>query len=294
LRGYTEHVNGRIDNLRYEQQRLAFLPQNHPRRRALVAELADQMAPIQADLECVLFPGHEPIDHLDWMHKLRHRKFPYSITDEEGVVLYDLVTRLGLTRGYEIATAFGYSSFYLGLAFRKNRGTLVSLDAYVEEDQQAFIYDEATARRHAEAYQAAWASGRPEGLPEGLRFALTGARRLGLEATIRYEIGFSPMDVPAVLAGASLDFAFIDGSHFGEAPCADVDAILPYLNPERCVLVFHDTHCEAVAKAVFHAAEKIGGDIQSLNTRNRLVVVSRGVDSSMIEECRSIISRQYH
>lgn len=286
-------LNGRVDSLRYEQQRLAFLPQNHPRRRALVAELTDQMAPIQAELECVLFPGHEPIDHLDWMHKLKHRKFPYSITDEEGFVLYDLVTRLGLTRGYEIATAFGYSSFYLGLAFRKNHGKLVSLDAYVEEDQQAFIYDETTARRHAEAYQAARATGQPEGLPEGLRFAMAGARSLDLEATICYEIGFSPMDVPAVLSGASLDFAFIDGSHFGQAPCADVDAVLPYLDTRRCVIVFHDTHCEAVAKAVFHAAEKIGGDIHSLNTRNRLVVVSRGVDSSLIEECRSIISRQY-
>lgn len=281
-------------HLRDELQRLAFLAQSNPRRRALVAELADQMAPIKTDLERVLFPGHEPVDHLDWMHKLKHRKFPYSITDEEGIVLYDLVTRLGLTRGYEIATAFGYSSFYLGLAFRKNHGTLVSLDAYVEEDQQAYIYDEATARRHAEAYQAARATGEPERLPEGLRFALAGARRLDLEATIRYEIGFSPMDVPAVLSGANLDFAFIDGSHFGEAPCADVEAVLPHLDTRRCVIVFHDTQCEAVAKAVFHAAEKIGGDIHALNTRNRLVLVSRGVDSSMIDECKSIISREYH
>lgn len=292
LRGQSAQLNGRIESLRFEQQRMAFLPQGHPRRRSLVAELSPALAPIQADLERVLFPGHEPMDDLDWMHKLKTRKFPYSITDEEGLVLYDLVTRLGCTRGYEIATAFGYSSFYLGLAFRKNRGSLVSVDAYVEEDQQDFIYDEATARRHAAACQAARDTGRPESLPEGLRFALAGARTLDLAATVRYEIGFSPMDVPALLQGHRVDFAFIDGSHFGEAPCADVDAVLPHLNPDRCVLVFHDTHCAAVAKAVFHAAETLGGVIHSLNTRNRLVVVSRNVDPELIRGCRDIISRQ--
>lgn len=293
LQAQWAQLNGRIDNLRFEQQRMAFLPQGHPRRRSLVAELSPALAPIQAELERVLFPGHEPMDDLDWMHKLRTRKFPYSITDEEGLVLYDLVTRLGCTRGYEIATAFGYSSFYLGLAFRKNQGSLVSVDAYVEEDQQDFIYDEATARRHAAAYQAARDTGRPEGLPEGLRFALAGARTLDLTETVRYEIGFSPIDVPVLLQGHRVDFAFIDGSHFGEAPCADVDAIFPHLNLDRCVLVFHDTHCEAVAKAVFHAAEKLGGEIHSLNTRNRLVVVSRNFDLETIRACRDIISRQY-
>ncbi|MEY3837112.1 MAG: hypothetical protein RL304_94 [Verrucomicrobiota bacterium] len=292
LRGQSTHLDGRIENLRFEQQRMAFLPQGHPRRRSLVAELSPALAPIQADLERVLFPGHEPMDDLDWMHKLKTRKFPYSITDEEGLVLYDLVTRLGLTRGYEIATAFGYSSFYLGLAFRKNRGSLVSVDAYVEEEQQDFIYDEAAARRHAAGHQKTLADGRLADLPEGLRFAMAGARTLGLEGTVRYEVGFSPMDVPALLVGTQVDFAFIDGSHFGEAPCADVDAVLPHLNLDRCVLVFHDTHCEAVAKAVFHAAERLGGDVHSLNTRNRLVVVSRNVDPDMIRGCRDIISRQ--
>lgn len=252
-----------------------------------------RLSPIHAELDRVLFPDHEPLDDLDWMHKLKNRKFPYSITDEEGLVLYDLVTRLGLKRGYEVATAFGYSSFYLGMAFRANQGSLVSMDAYVEEDQQDFIYDEATARRHAAGHQKTLADGRLADLPEGLRFAMAGARTLGLEGTVRYEVGFSPMDVPSVLAGAQLDFAFIDGSHFGEAPCADVDAVLPFLDKDRCLLVFHDTHCEAVAKAVFHAAGALGGEIHSLSTRNRLVMVSRNIDPKAIHECREILARQY-
>ena len=68
---------------------------------------------------------------------------------------------------------------------------------------------------------------------------------------------------------------------------------MPYLNSNRCIIVFHDTHCEAVAKAVFHAAERLGGEIHSINTRNRLVVVTRNVDTKVIEECRQIVVRQY-
>ena len=293
LRGYVDHVNGRVEHLHFEFGKMACLPLNHPRRKALVDEVVTRLLPIQSRLDRVLFPGHEPLGDLDWMRKLPNRKFPYSLTDEEGLVLYDLVTRLGLRNGYEIATAFGYSSFYLGLAFKKNGGRLVSMDAYVEESQQDFVYEEAAAKRHAEAYAAARSAGKQESLPEGLRFALAGAEELGLGDTVRYEVGFSPLNVPSVLRDARLDFAFIDGSHFGEAPCADVDAVLPYMNLDRCLLVFHDTQCEAVAKAVFHAAEKIGGDIFSLNTRNRLVVVGRNVDAAILLGCRDIIARQY-
>ncbi|MFM8551205.1 MAG: class I SAM-dependent methyltransferase [Nitrospiraceae bacterium] len=293
VNGRADHVNGRVEHLNFEFGKLACLPLNHPRRKALVDEVIPPLLPIQARLERVLFPGHEALGDLDWMHKLPNRKFPYSLTDEEGLVLYDLVTRLGLRNGYEIATAFGYSSFYLGLAFKKNGGQLVSMDAYVEESQQDFIYDEQSARRHAEAYAAARRAGDLAGLPEGLRFALAGSAELGLEGTVRYEVGFSPLNVPQVLNGQTLDFAFIDGGHFGEAPCADVDAVLPFLDRERCVLVFHDTHCVAVAKAVFHAAGKLRGEVFSLNTRNRLVLVTRNVDTAKLLGCRDILARQY-
>lgn len=289
LRKYVDFVNGRVEHLHFEFGKMSCLPLNHPRRQALVDEVVTQLLPIRSRLDKVLFPGHEPLGDLDWMRKLPNRKFPYSLTDEEGLVLYDLVTRLGLRNGYEIATAFGYSSFYLGLAFKKNGGRLVSMDAYVEEARQDFVYDEALAKRHAEE----WGAGAKTDLPEGLRFALAGAEELGLGEIVRYEVGFSPLDVPSVLRDERLDFAFIDGSHFGEAPCADVDAVMPYMNRERCLLVFHDTHCEAVAKAVFHAAEKLGGDVISLNTRNRLVVVSRNVNLQAVLNCRDILARQY-
>lgn len=293
LRGYVDYVNGRVEHLNFEFGKMACLPLNNPRRHVLVDEVIVKMLPIQANLDRVLFPGHEPLGDLDWMHKLKNKKFPYSLTDEEGLILYKLVTDAGLRNGYEIATAFGYSSFYLGLAFKKNGGRLVSMDAYVEEAEEDFIYDEATAKKRAEMFGDLRRNGELDKLPEGLKFALYGSKELGLEETVRYEIGFSPVSVPALLQGEKLDFAFIDGGHFGEQPCLDVDAVAPFMNLDKCIMMFHDTQCEAVAKGVFHAAKRIGGDIHSINTRNRLVVVSRNIDLRIIQECRDIIARQY-
>lgn len=293
LRGYIDYVNGRVEHLNFEFGKMACLPLNHPGRKALVDEVIVKMLPIQQQLDHVLFPGHEPLGDLDWMHKLKTKKFPYSLTDEEGLILYKLVTDAGLKNGYEIATAFGYSSFYLGLGFKKNGGRLVSVDAYVEETEENFIYDEATAKSRADMYTDLRRKGELNKLPEGLKFAILGAQHLGIDDVVRYEIGFSPISIPALLQGQCLDFAFIDGGHFGEQPCIDVDAVLPFMNLDKCIMMFHDTQCEAVAKGVHYAAQKIGGDIHSINTRNRLVVVSRNIDLRIIQECREIIARQY-
>lgn len=288
----VDNVNSRVDGLRFESEKLSCLPLLHPARVELVEGVIPRLRPIQARLERVLFPGHEPLGELDWMYKLRTRKFPYSLTDEEGLILYKIVTELGLKAGYEIATAFGYSSFYLGLAFKRNQGSLLSLDAYVEEAEEDFLYDEQTAMMRAAAFEEVLRMG-GEGLPEGLRFALKGAEELELVGTVRYEIGFSPSSVSRLLAGSVIDFAFIDGGHFGNQPVLDVDAVIPFLNQERCVIMFHDTNSESVAKAVFHAANAIGGVVSSINTRNRLVMVSRNIDTQIVEKCRAILSRQY-
>jgi hypothetical protein len=293
LRGYIDYVNGRVEHLNFEFGKMACLPLNHPRRKALVDEVIVKMLPIQHQLDRVLFPGHEPLGDLDWMHKLKTKKFPYSLTDEEGLILYKLVTDAGLTNGYEIATAFGYSSFYLGLGFKKNGGRLVSVDAYVEETEENFIYDEETAKSRADMYTDLRRKGELHKLPEGLKFAILGAQQLGIDDVVRYEIGFSPVSVPGLLHGQKLDFAFIDGGHFGEQPCIDVDAVMPFMNLDKCIMMFHDTQCEAVAKGVHYAAQKIGGDVHSINTRNRLVVVSRNIDLRIIQGCREIIARQY-
>lgn len=288
-----QQLTNRLDNLHYEAFKMTYLPFSHPDRVRLTHELQQQLAPVQAKLDLVLFPNQTPLGDLDWMRKLKTKKFPYSLTDEEGLVLHKLVADCGFREGYEIATAFGYSSLYLGLAFKKTGGRLVTVDAYVEESEENFLYSEDTARERAARFKEALERGRLNELPEGLQFAAENARVLGIQDVIQFEIGFSPDGIPPILSNRLLDFAFIDGGHFGEQPILDVDAILPNLRKDRFALVFHDTQCEAVAKAVYHAAAQTSGSIFSIHTRNRLVVVSSGIDTEILQSCRDIVARQF-
>lgn len=288
-----QQLTNRLDNLHYEAFKMTYLPFSHPDRVRLTHELQQQLAPVQAKLDLVLFPNQTPLGDLDWMRKLKTKKFPYSLTDEEGLVLHKLVADCGFREGYEIATAFGYSSLYLGLAFKKTGGRLVTVDAYVEESEENFLYSEDTARERAARFKEALERGRLNELPEGLQFAAENARVLGIQDVIQFEIGFSPDGIPPILNNRLLDFAFIDGGHFGEQPILDVDAILPNLRKDRFALVFHDTQCEAVAKAVYHAAAQTSGSIFSIHTRNRLVVVSSGIDTEILQSCRDIVARQF-
>ena len=67
----------------------------------------------------------EPVNHshrvssIDRNWKLKTKKFPYSCTDEEGLMLYFTIVENDFKSGFEIATAFGYSTSFLGLAFQK-------------------------------------------------------------------------------------------------------------------------------------------------------------------------------
>ncbi len=57
-------------------------------------------------------------------------------------MLYFTIVENNFKSGFEIATAFGYSTAYLGLAFQKTGGKCISLDCYIEEFKEDFLYDE--------------------------------------------------------------------------------------------------------------------------------------------------------
>lgn len=287
-----QHHTG-INNLRGEFENLAMLPRVHPRRLALIDELMPRFRPILDQLHPVLFPTQLPLDDLDWMYKLPDRKFPYSLTFEEGMMLHHLVHQAGLANGYEIATAFGFSSFFIASALQKNGGHLVSVDAYIEEEMEDYLYDLKTTQEHVAKLTQAKIEGRVDALPRGLQFAMDGAVTLGIKDTVDYRIACSPEGIPEQLAGQTIDFAFIDGGHFGEQPVWDVRSVVPYLHPDRFVIAFHDTQCEAVAKGVHAAAEATGCEPFSIHTRNRLVVVCRGVDPAILQGCRNMTLRQF-
>jgi predicted O-methyltransferase YrrM len=52
----------------------------------------------------------------------------WNVSPEDGRFLYDLIVKNGCKRGLEIGTSNGYSSLWLGLAFRKNGGKLITIE----------------------------------------------------------------------------------------------------------------------------------------------------------------------
>lgn len=286
-------VQREVDHLRTESQNLAMLPSFHPKRLELADELRPRLAPITDKLEPVLFPNQLAYDELDWMYRLRDRKFPYSLTFEEGMLFHFLVAANGLKCGYEIATAFGMSSFFIATAMEKTGGHLISADAYIEEEMEDFLYDHESTKAHVETIAELLEQKRHSKLPRGLQFAIEGALELQVDSVVDYRIACSPEGVPGLLEGRVLDFAFIDGGHFGEQPILDVKSVLPYLNRDRFLMMFHDTQCEAVARAVHFAAVETGAPPFSIHTRNRITAVSRGMDPSTLQLCRDMTVRQY-
>lgn len=183
---------------------------------------------------------------------------PISLTDAEGRILADAIQAARCTRGIEIGTGFGMSSFWAGLAFQATGGDLDSLDAYSETTSHT---------APADAAPLLWE-------PPGLVFAMRWRDRLRIP--VRYAIGRSPAAIPAILDGRVIDYALIDGYHYGDQPLADVRAILPYLAPRRpVVLAFHDGSLPEVQRAIDAAAAHLGGEVRACATRHDLVLVTR-------------------
>lgn len=203
-----------------------------------------------------LRPAYPDTDDRAW--RLPSREAPISLTDEEGRALYHAIVARGLRCGYEVATGFGLSSLWAGAALAVTGGDLVSIDCYQEETTQDYAAPPAAG--------VVWE-------PRGLVFAMTWRDRLKLP--VRYAIGRSPDDVSAVLAGRRLDFALIDGYHFGPQPLIDTLAVLPYLGP-RGTLAFHDCQAPAVAQALEAARQRTGGTVRALPTRHALTLIDWG------------------
>lgn len=282
-----------IDHLRGEHQNLAMLATWHPKRVTLSDELRPRLDPVTRLLTPVLFPNQIAFDELDWMYRLPDRKFPYSMTFEEGMLIHHLIAESGLKSGYEIATAFGLSSFFIATAMEKTGGHLISVDAYIEEAVEDFLYDHQAVVAHVDEVKKLYELGKTDQLPRGLQFATKGADVLGVSGLVEYRVACSPEGIPDLLDERLLDFAFVDGGHFGDQPILDVKSVLPFLNRDRYLLIFHDTQCEAVAKAVHVAAEELDTEPFPIHTRNRLIAISRGINKGLLDECRKMTVRQF-
>ena len=154
---------------------------------------------------------------------------PLSILPAEAKVIQDEIARTKSKSGYEIATAFGVSTAVIGEALKQNGGSLISMDAYIEEQvNNCSNYDSSTKQsfENADGYRCAKA------LMDG--FALN---------NVKLAVGWSPTDVPKVLNGTRLDFVFIDGGHTQQQITQDTESIVPFLHPDKHIVFYHDSHC---------------------------------------------------
>ncbi|MGQ9806154.1 MAG: class I SAM-dependent methyltransferase [Chlorobiales bacterium] len=216
--------------------------------------------------------------HQNW--KLKSKNFPYSCSDEEGLLLYFTIKENHFKSGFEIATAFGYSTCYLGLAFQKTGGTCTTVDCYIEEFKDDCFYTDNDVIREIENIRSHINS---ENVPIGLSTAKSSAHRLGLEHVIEFKIGLSPNDIPQIIGQRKIDFAFIDGGHFGDQPTKDFLAIAPYLS-EKCAILFHDNNYnKSVYDAIITAQKHLNGIVVRTHTKYNLTLVGKNLDSSFIK-----------
>lgn len=165
--------------------------------------------------------------------KMTNHDNPYSITLSEFEFMRDFIQRHKLRRGFECATAFGISALAAGLGFKETYGTLVTIDAYIEEK-----YNKAKAYRGKREVN--------DDDPDGLKSVKWLSSAYDLQDVIMPSIGWSPDDVPAAIVEHygtvnKLDFVFLDAGHWDEAGVNDIAAIRPFISLDKPFAMFmHD------------------------------------------------------
>lgn len=188
---------------------------------------------------------------------------PISIRLAEFQFITGLIQKFNLKSGYECATAFGVSAVAAGLGFKATGGSLVTMDAYIEEKHNA-CNDYAGASR--QVYQDA----------DGYRCAEKLLAHFELNHVVQLKCGWSPDDVDKVLT-QPIDFAFIDAGHFDANLIADIKVINPLLISGAFVLI-HDVHC--FSKNAIREVENLLGS--SLNVVPGLEFCKSGYNLAVI------------
>jgi len=158
--------------------------------------------------------------------------FPLSIKKAEFAYIYNLIVEHNLRTGYECATGFGVSGLAAALGFKHTKGKLVSMDAYIEEELQdasKYLDDDTFIRTLLDS--------------KGYKSAKLLSETFETQPYVEFKIGWSPKDVSTVIESEHsepLDYVFIDGGHSKSQIIKDTTAVLPYLNPSGCYMVFHD------------------------------------------------------
>jgi len=167
--------------------------------------------------------------------RMSNHKDPCCIADVEFDFIYEFVKKHELKNGYEVATAFGVSMLAPALAMKEHGGRLVTIDAYIEEQHNDCMGYTGNVKTFQDA--------------DGFKVANNLMDLYDLRNTVSLYVGWSPNDTKKALEtkfdlnNEKLDYVFIDGLHTDDAVITDLKAVMPYLNRNRYVVFFHDTHC---------------------------------------------------
>lgn len=182
--------------------------------------------------------------------KMAGTDFPLSIKETEFNFIHDLIVQNNFVRGFEVATAFGISALAAGLAFSKTGGTLVTMDAYIEEhsrDPEIYRHAEPVTYENMKGYQS-------------VQFLRS---HFSLESHLVPVVGWSPRDVPHAIQSQFgtdlLDYAFIDAGHFEHAIINDITAIAPFMRVGG-TMVFHDVYPWSVTPTVHKLIHTLSGN----------------------------------
>jgi len=93
--------------------------------------------PEAADIFPGTFGGIDDERVLPMLQHLPYRHGGMNIPSADGRFLYDMIVERGYRRGLEIGTSNGYSTLWLGLAFRETGGSVVTLEIDPESAAEA-------------------------------------------------------------------------------------------------------------------------------------------------------------
>ncbi len=74
---------------------------------------------------------------LPMLRHLPYRHGGMNVPAEDGRLLYDIILKKGYKRGLEIGTSNGYSALWLGMAFKKTGGNLITLEIEPKRAREA-------------------------------------------------------------------------------------------------------------------------------------------------------------
>jgi predicted O-methyltransferase YrrM len=89
------------------------------------------------DTDGDVYAGIDDASVLPMLKNLPYTHGGMNVPPEDGRLLYDLIIEKGYKRGLEIGTSNGYSTLWLGLAFRKTGGNVITLEIDEERGREA-------------------------------------------------------------------------------------------------------------------------------------------------------------